>query len=149
MKIYTDGSCKGNGRKSNVGSYGFIAVKSEKIDMAFAKRAYSTTNNKMELMALYTALRYIRKCKLKETTIISDSKYVVDGYSAWIEKWVRNGWKTHKGNEVLNKPIWKKLYAIKEELSFLNLQVNLEWTKAHGTNKFNNYIDNLITTLTK
>ena len=145
MHIYTDGSCK----KTKVGAYGFITVVGDKIEMSFAKRHHRTTNNQMELMALISALEYIRKTGFKNIDLYSDSEYVVKGYSRWTHKWEANGWKTAGGNAVSNQALWHKVIKLRTDLEKANADPNVQWVKAHGSNKYNNFIDNLVQNIAK
>lgn len=145
MKIYTDGSCK----KTKVGAYGFITVVGGKIQMSFGKRHPKTTSNQMELMALIVSLEYIKKVKIANIYLYSDSEYTIKGYTNWTHKWVTNGWKNAKGDPVANQALWGKIIKLRTELEDLGLAPRLEWVKAHAGDKYNNFIDNLVQNLAK
>lgn len=71
-KIYTDGSCRGNGN----GGIGVVWLKNGEKVYDFSKGFKNTTNNQMELIAIYTALRSIKK-EIDSLEIISDSEYSI------------------------------------------------------------------------
>jgi ribonuclease HI len=102
--IYTDGSSRGNpgpGGWASIISFDGVVVElggSEKI----------TTNNRMEMLAVISALDYM-KSKNKENIVHTDSSYVLNGATKWVSGWKRNNWKTQAGGEVLNKDLWMKL----------------------------------------
>lgn len=57
--------------------------------------------------------------------IYTDSKYVVEGATGWIFGWMKNGWKTKAGGDVLHKEIW-------QELIDLLKKVKVDWHKIPG-----------------
>ena len=94
IKIYTDGSCL-----SNPGNGGWAAIIN--IDGEIKKisgNEKNTTNNRMELMAPINALKYINSKDPIE--IFTDSKYVKNGITEWINTWVLNNWKTSNKEDV-------------------------------------------------
>ena len=88
LKIYTDGACSGNPGK---GGWAAIILDDDTIQSSISGSVKNTTNNRMELMAPIMALKKIKK--KSEITIITDSRYVKDGITEWIQKWRINGWK--------------------------------------------------------
>jgi ribonuclease HI len=118
--IFTDGAAKGNPGKGGFGvviSYDGVVVE---------KGGYEdrTTNNEMELKAVVEALKEIASKEIP-VHIYTDSKYVVEGANGWVFGWVKNGWKTKTGTDVLNKDLWQEL------LPLLG-QVEIEWHKIPG-----------------
>ena len=103
-KIYTDGACSGN---PGPGGWAAIILIDDKIKYEISGSEKNTTNNKMELLAPIKAIQKFKK--KSEIIIYTDSTYVKDGMTAWIEKWEKNGWKTASKKPVKNKELWKKL----------------------------------------
>ena len=101
--IYTDGACSGN---PGLGGWGAI--------LSFAGHQKElkggeihTTNNRMELMAAISALEALNKpC---EVDLHTDSQYLQNGISSWINKWKKNGWRTADKKPVKNVDLWQKL----------------------------------------
>ena len=89
LDIYTDGSCFGN---PGPGGWAFIIKDKNGKILEFAGSENHTTNNKMELTAVIKSLLYIKKNTI--LNIYTDSKYVKEGITNWINKWKLNGWKT-------------------------------------------------------
>lgn len=145
MNLYTDGSC----RKTKIGAYGFCLEKNNKIELTFAKRETNTTNNRMELKAFLSALQYVKKIKISNLTIYSDSEYVVKGFNQWSKNWQANGWLTFNHGKVSNRDLWKKIIKLNRELTHLNCVPTVLWVKAHGKNKYNNFINNVVQNITK
>ncbi len=132
IKIYTDGSCM-----SNPGNGGWAAIintngKIKKI----SGNEKNTTNNRMELMAPINALKNINSKDPIE--IFTDSKYVKNGITEWINTWVLNNWKTSKKEDVKNKDLWLELHKLNQSLS-----VKWNWVKAHAGDPLNEEVDML------
>lgn len=85
--IYTDGACCGNPGK---GGYAAIIVGAHERQVTGSEP--ETTNNRMELMAAIAGLEALPNNGLL-VTVVSDSKYVVNGIMKWIGTWKRNGWR--------------------------------------------------------
>jgi len=78
----------------------------------FGAAEADTTNNRMELTAALTLLHKLRTLpRHPDLTIRTDSKYLIDGYSRWIQGWKRKGWRTAAGAPVLNRDLWESLDA--------------------------------------
>ena len=105
VEIFTDGACSGN---PGPGGWGAILHFGE-ATRELSGGAKETTNNRMELTAAIEALNALtRPCDVVLTT---DSVYVKDGITAWIDGWKRRGWKNSKKEPVKNEDLWKALDA--------------------------------------
>ena len=134
IKIYTDGACVGN-----PGPGGWAAViLSEKGKQEIFGGEKLTTNNRMELTATIKALEHCAEKKgqqisLKQIEIYTDSTYVKDGITVWINKWEKNNWKTADKKNVKNVDLWK-----------VNSQeVKWNWVKGHSNEPMNELADQL------
>ena len=132
IKIYTDGSCLKN--PGNGGWAAIIFINNEKIVISGNKK--NTTNNQMELMAAIESLKKIPEGQ--EIQIYTDSKYVKQGITEWIEKWIQNNWKTSSKQKVKNVDLWKELNEIAEKH-----KIEWHWVKAHAGNPINEEVDEL------
>jgi len=94
----------------------------------------NTTNNRMELLAPINALKDMKPGI--EIKIYTDSQYVKNGITEWINTWLANNWKTSKKEDVKNKDLWIELYNLNKSL---NVQWN--WVKAHDGNPMNEEVD--------
>ena len=84
IKIYTDGSAKGN---PGPGGYGIVLLSNDGHRKEVAKGFRKTTNNRMELLSVIVALEML-KVKPMEVVVFSDSKYVVDAVEKkWLFNW--------------------------------------------------------------
>ena len=138
-KIYTDGACVGNPGPG--GWAAIILVENEKKELYGGEKL--TTNNRMELTAAIKALEYCanqeeKQPSLKSVRIFTDSTYVKEGITVWINNWQKNNWKTADKKNVKNVDLWKKL----KELIQSN-QVEWNWVKGHSEDAMNNLADKL------
>ena len=90
----------------------------------------------MELMAPITALKNINSKDPIE--IFTDSKYLKNGITEWINTWVLNNWKTSKKENVKNKDLWLELHKLNQSLN-----VKWNWVKAHAGDPLNEEVDML------
>jgi len=139
IKIYTDGACAGNPGPG--GWAAVILLEDEKKEIFGGEKL--TTNNRMELTAAIKALEYCAipeksQQSLKYIKIFTDSKYVKDGITVWIENWERNNWKTADKKNVKNVDLWKTLKALVK----LN-QIEWHWVQGHSDDPMNDLADSL------
>ena len=102
-----DGACSGNPGPGGWGA--LLRFEDGSVhEMGGAERA--TTNNRMELTAALALLEALRELPHDSgLTIRTDSRYLIDGYSKWIQGWKRKGWRTASGCVVLNRDLWEQL----------------------------------------
>ncbi len=130
--IYTDGACSGNPGK---GGWGAILQYGDNIK-EISGYSELTTNNKMELQAVIEALKLLkRRCDIE---LYTDSVYVKDGITKWIDNWKKNNWRTSKKDDVKNKELWVELDNLVNQHN-----INWNWVKGHADNEFNNRVDRL------
>ncbi len=103
--VYCDGACSGN---PGPGGWGSIVATPDGRVRELGGGARGTTNNQMELTAAIEALRELEGV-FGEVIVLTDSVYVIRGITQWIWGWMRNGWKTSEGKEVLNQELWQEL----------------------------------------
>lgn len=121
VEIYADGACSGN---PGVGGFGAILKSGEKI-REISGCDPATTNNRMELMGVISALEALKKpCVVRVTT---DSTYVMKGMTEWIGGWIRNNWRNSQKKEVMNKDLWKRLLDASERHD-----IEWRWIKGHN-----------------
>jgi len=139
INIYTDGACVGN---PGPGGWAAIIIKNNKKEEIFGGEKL-TTNNRMELTAAIKALEYCFKqektqLSLKQIKIYTDSIYVKEGITVWIDKWEKNNWKTSEKKNVKNVDLWKRLREIAKSNS-----IEWIWIKGHSDNPLNDQVDKL------
>ena len=131
--IYVDGACLVN--PGGPGGYGVVLNYKGNIKHITGGE-YSTTSNRMELMAAIVALEALtRPCRV---IIYSDSKYVVRGMSEWITNWKQKNWKAGAKNPVKNTDLWKRLDQVSQCHT-----IDWQWVKGHAGNQGNELADQL------
>jgi len=130
--IYTDGACRGN---PGVGGWGAVlSYKGNTKELYGGER--ETTNNRMELMAVINALEALTKpCHVQ---INSDSKYVLQGITEWMESWKQRGWLTASKKPVKNEDLWRRLDAARNRH-----RIEWLWVKGHSGDAGNDRADRL------
>jgi len=139
IKIYTDGACVGNPGPG--GWAAIILLENGKKEIFGGEKL--TTNNRMELTAAIKALEYFTKQEEKQPSkkhirIFTDSTYVKEGITVWINSWEKNNWKTADKKNVKNVDLWKKL----KELIQSN-RIEWNWVKSHSDDPMNDLADKL------
>jgi ribonuclease HI len=90
----------------------------------------------MELMAAIEGLKALKEpCKVDLTT---DSKYVLQGITEWLENWKKRGWRTADKKPVKNVDLWQ---ALDEQAA--RHQVTWHWVKGHSGHRENEIVDQL------
>ena len=134
VQLITDGACIGN---PGPGGWAFILRYGAHRKEASGGEPH-TTNNRMELTAAVRGLESLKEpC---EVEIVTDSEYLKNGITSWINGWKRNGWKTKAKTPVLNQDLWQQL----DELNAKHKTV-WTWTKGHASHADNNRADELAT----
>jgi len=145
IKIYTDGSCRGN---PGPGGYG-ILLKYKNSQKQISEGFRLTTNNRMELLAVIVALKSLKldssvtfkKFKLE---IYSDSKYVIDAVNlGWAKKWQSNNWRRAKNKPALNTDLWEQLLELIEKIEKASHLISWYWVKGHSGQIENEICDKL------
>jgi ribonuclease HI len=130
--IYTDGACKGN---PGPGGWGvFMQYKGQEKELYGGEM--ETTNNRMELMAAIMALEALKKNST--VALHTDSKYVLQGITEWMDNWKKRGWKTTAKKPVKNVDLWRRL-----DLAIEKHDINWIWVKGHSGDKGNEKADML------
>ena len=132
VKIYTDGACRGN---PGLGGWGVLMVFEGNEKELFGGQK-DTTNNQMELKAAIEGLKALTEPCIVDLT--TDSKYVMQGITGWIDNWQKNNWKTANKKDVKNKSLWIELYNEKSKQ-----QINWHWVKGHSGHRENEIADEL------
>lgn len=132
VTIYTDGACRGN---PGPGGWGALLQYGDTNRELHGGEAH-TTNNRMELLAAIEALGALKQpCRVDLHT---DSQYLRQGITSWINKWKKNGWKTASKTPVKNADLWRAL-----DEGIANHEVHWHWVKGHAGHPGNERADQL------
>lgn len=133
VEIFTDGSCRGNPGPGGWGA--ILRYRGNQKELSGGQA--DTTNNRMELTAVISALKALKEpCKV---TLYSDSQYVCNALKlGWAAKWRSNGWKRSKSEPALNPDLWEELLQLYEKHD-----VNVIWVKGHAGHPENERCDEL------
>ncbi|MEM7425861.1 MAG: ribonuclease HI [Pseudomonadota bacterium] len=132
VEIYTDGACSGN---PGPGGWGAL-LRFGAHEKELSGGAPCTTNNQMELTAAIMALEALtRPCRIELHT---DSQYVRNGITQWLQGWIRNGWKTAAKKPVKNAELWQRLDAAAQRHD-----ISWHWVKGHAGHPENERADEL------
>ncbi len=132
VEIFTDGACRGN---PGPGGWGALLRYGE-IERELYGGERETTNNRMELRAAIEALKALKEsCRVSLTT---DSVYVRNGITSWLEGWKAKGWKTASRKPVKNVDLWQALDEQNQRH-----QVEWHWVKGHSGHRENEIADQL------
>ncbi|MEP3420498.1 MAG: ribonuclease HI [Erythrobacter sp.] len=132
VEIFTDGACKGN---PGPGGWGALLRKGDHEKELCGGEA-DTTNNRMELKAAIEGLSALTEpCAVD---LYSDSKYVLDGMTKWVEGWKRRGWVNASKKPVRNSDLWHQLID-----AAARHQVTWHWVKGHSGHPENERVDKL------
>ena len=139
VNIYTDGACVGN---PGPGGWAAIIISKNKKKQLFGGEKL-TTNNRMELTAAIKALEYCSQqdeklLTLRQFKVYTDSIYLKEGITVWINNWEKNNWKTADKKNVKNVDLWKKLKKLAKTNS-----IEWLWIKGHSGNPMNDLVDKL------
>lgn len=132
--IFTDGSSRGNPGR---GGFGVVAIypnaSGEMMVDELGAREDLTTNNRMELGAVITAIRhfvgYYDSSTLAGLTFnfYIDSSYVLQGATKWIHGWKRSGWISSTKEDVKNRDLWEEF----DRLVSVN-KIQAKWNLIEG-----------------
>ncbi|SDK26194.1 ribonuclease HI [Microbulbifer yueqingensis] len=132
VTIYTDGACRGN---PGPGGWGALLIHGDAEKELYGGEPH-TTNNRMELLAAIKALAALKqRCRVDLHT---DSQYLRQGITSWINNWKKNGWKTSAKKPVKNADLWREL-----DEGIADHDVHWHWVKGHAGHPGNERADQL------
>ena len=132
VEIFTDGACSGN---PGPGGWGAV-LRYDGVERELMGGENPTTNNRMEMMAAIAAFEALKRPS--EVHIHTDSQYLRDGITRYIEQWKARGWKTADKKPVKNIDLWKRL-----EQALAPHEVQWFWVRGHSGHPENERADKL------
>lgn len=137
IEIYTDGACSGNPGPGGWGAILRFRTGEKVYEKEISGGEAGTTNNRMELTGVISALAALKEpCQVLLTT---DSKYVVDSITkGWVYGWKKRGWVKSDKKPALNVDLWEQLLPLLERH-----KVTFHWVKGHAGHPENERCDQL------
>mgnify|MGYP000864372109 FL=1 len=134
VTVYTDGACSGN---PGPGGWGAILIYNGK-EKEISGGERETTNNRMELLAVISALSALKEpCEIE---LFTDSQYIEKAINeGWLAGWKKKGWR-RKDGELKNSDLWQTLDGLLNQH-----RVSFRWVKGHADSAYNNRCDALAT----
>jgi len=132
VEIFTDGACRGN-----PGPGGWAAIlRYHGVEKELNGSEPHTTNNRMEMTAAIMGLEALKRpCRVR---LYSDSKYLRDGITKWIDGWKRRGGRTAGNRPVKNADLWRRL-----EAAAAGHEIRWIWVRGHAGHPENERADAL------
>ena len=141
--LYTDGSCKANGKENSSGGFGVVGMSGATVVYAYQEKEEITTNNRMEMKAILHAIEHFGKVEAFAQPVIvySDSRYSVNTFEDWGFKWRANNWIKS------DNKIPENLDLIKKYMDFIDkgYEIELRYVKGHNGTLGNELADQLAT----
>ena len=133
IRVFTDGSCVGNGKASAVAGIGvhFPDGQAPNIGLPYKGRflivdfytgtligetgdGHRATNQRAELEAIRIAIELSTQIvgyipKDVHIHVYTDSSYAIDALTVWIYNWEKNDWKTAHGRPVKNRDLMEAI----------------------------------------
>lgn len=132
LSVYCDGASRKDGR----GGWAYVIYRGDVELRREVGGAIDTTNNRMELTGAIRALKSLPHGA--KVTVYSDSKYVTEGITDYLDGWLSRNWRTSGNKAVKNQDLW-------EELGHLDAdrRVTWQWVKGHAGVPGNELADRL------
>ena len=132
VEIFTDGACRGN---PGPGGWGAL-LRCKGVERELYGGTADTTNNRMELQAAIEGLKALSEtCSV---TLTTDSVYVKNGITSWLQNWKKKNWKTAARKPVKNVDLWQALDEQNQRH-----KVDWQWVKGHSGHRENDIADQL------
>lgn len=133
VKLFTDGACSGN---PGPGGWGVI-MRYRDSERELSGGEQQTTNNRMEMTAAIAGLKALKQpCKVD---LYTDSKYLLQGVTEWLEGWKARGWRTAGKKPVKNVDLWQQLDALLGD----SHDIAWHWVRGHSGHPENERADQL------
>ena len=136
VELFTDGACR---RNPGSGGWGVILRFQGQNDVKESTLhggTMQTTNNRMELQAAIEGLKALKlACRV---LLVTDSQYLINGLTQWLDVWKRRRWRTRGGVAIKNQDLWEQLDALAQRH-----QIRCQWVKGHANHPENERADQL------
>lgn len=131
LEIYCDGACLGN---PGPGGWAAILLLPDRV-VELAGASPRTTNNAMEIHAAAAGLHWVAQnpgAGVSSVLIQTDSSYVIQGATQWVQGWKKKNWITREGSPVANQERWVDLDSIMGKLQQGGVQISWRHVPGHS-----------------
>ncbi|KAH8657055.1 ribonuclease H-like domain-containing protein [Tricladium varicosporioides] len=141
LKVWTDGSSRGNGRRGALAGVGVWFGKGDIRNVSEPLVGSQQTNQRAELTAIQRALEGV---DIKQNLeIITDSNYAINCSTVWYKNWERNDWRTSDNKAVTNKDLVVEIRKLLNEREKEGAETEFTWIKGHDNDPGNEAADRL------
>jgi ribonuclease HI len=133
--VYTDGACFRNPGRGGYAAVIVGVLPREPLVVSDGER--QTTNNRMEMRAVIEGLNALDPSPV--VAVVTDSEYLIKGYTEWLPGWIRRGWRTSAKKPVKNADLWAEMVASAQRHG----RVAWRWTRGHSGDRFNEMADEI------
>jgi ribonuclease HI len=146
---FTDGAAtmiKEKGRYlRKAGGWSFIQFKNGKRQSQQSGGCAKTTNNEMELYAIYASMKdFLEKSSVNDKIeIYTDSGYCIGIFTQWAKNWQKRGWRKSDGKPIENLEIIKAIWKLMGDIDKMKCELLFVKVKGHSSNVLNNEADEL------
>eukprot|EP00092_Neocalanus_flemingeri_P023636 GFUD01025637.1.p1 GENE.GFUD01025637.1~~GFUD01025637.1.p1 ORF type:complete len:264 (+),score=94.85 GFUD01025637.1:60-851(+) len=139
-QVYTDGACPNNGKGGARAGVGVWWGEGHKMNLAQRVSGERQTNNVAEIQAATLSISQAMGAGITRLQVNTDSQFLINCVTQWMDNWKKKGWRTATGQEVKNKD---DLIPLDKLLQQRKVQVKWVHVKGHSDNKGNNEADRL------
>lgn len=142
---YTDGAAtmvKKDGKYlRQAGGWAFIRLINDVEDSSQSGGCPLTTNNEMELYAIYASIKDFLDVSSSDDSMVicSDSAYCINIFTSWIRGWQKRGWRKGDGKPIQNLEIIKATWELIEDMD----NISFRKVKGHSRDRLNTKVDAL------
>ncbi|MBI2812505.1 MAG: ribonuclease HI [Candidatus Melainabacteria bacterium] len=142
--IFSDGACSGN---PGPGGWGSIVCLPNGTVHELGGSNPATTNNRMEMVAAFRALDLLKLTEKHEIIVYTDSVYLINGITKWVNGWKYRGWKSSTGTDIANRDLWEELSRLVKEIE--PSRISWKWVRGHDGNPGNERCDQIAVSFSK
>ncbi|ESO05691.1 hypothetical protein HELRODRAFT_156844 [Helobdella robusta] len=136
--VYTDGCCHNNGKCNARAGLGVFWGTSDHEDNVSERLVGRQTNNRAEIMAVVRAIKIAKKRDYKSLEIRTDSEFLINCITKWMDKWKSNRWMLSKGKPVVNREELEELDVVSQ-----GIQIHYVHVRGHQGEEGNEQADRL------
>ncbi|CAN5457616.1 hypothetical protein BH10CYA1_BH10CYA1_27310 [soil metagenome] len=142
--IFSDGACSGN---PGPGGWGSIVSLPDETVHELGGSNPATTNNRMEMVAAFRALDLLKLTEPHEIIVYTDSVYLINGITKWVNGWKYRGWKSSTGTDIANRDLWEELSRLVKDIE--PSKISWKWVRGHDGNPGNERCDQIAVSFSK